>query len=185
MWLVTNFLALFLINQSSVLGISLDQTIQTALENNDKIKQYAEKLEQAKYADREALGNFLPTVTLQAGYNHMNDPLSIDLSPIRDAMIQMQASNQVEYSNIYGLMQGNPALTAEQRASLYNQYSAGLNALLPEFRKTLKDQNYGSATLVAVQPIFMGGKLLAAKKFAAAEKQAADFELTNIKNENT
>jgi len=165
--------------------LSLDQTIQMALENNDKIKQYREKFEQAKSADREALGNFLPSVTLQATYNHMNDPLSIDLSPIRDAMIQMQAGNQVEFSNVYELLQGQPALTPEQRSELYNQYSSGLNNLLPVFRETLKDQDYRTAALVATQPIFMGGKLRAAKKFAAAEKRSAADEFTSIQNEIT
>jgi len=163
--------------------ISLDQTIQIALENNDKIKQYREKYEQAKSADREALGNFLPSVTLHAGYNHMKDPLSIDLSPIRDAMIQMQAGNQVEYSNIYELLQGHPELTPEQRAELYNQYSSELDNLLPAFRETFKDQDYRTASLVVTQPLFLGGKLLAAKKFSAAEKQSAEDELASIKNE--
>jgi len=163
--------------------LSLDQTIQMALENNDKIKQYQEKLEQAKSADREALGNFLPSVTLQASYNHMNDPLSIDLSPIREAMIEMQASNQVEFSNIYELLQGQPALTSEQRAELYNEYSSELDNLLPAFIETLKDQDYRTVSLVATQPIFMGGKLRAAKKFAAAEKRSAANELTSIQNE--
>lgn len=163
--------------------LSLDQTIQMALENNDKIRQYHEKFEQAKSADREALGNFLPSLTFQASYNHMNDPLSIDLSPIREAMIQMQANNQVEFSNIYELLQAQPALTPEQRAALYNQYSSGLDGLLPEFRETLKDQDYRTASLVATQPLFMGGKLRAAKKFSAAEKRAAEDELTSIRNE--
>ena len=163
--------------------LSLDQTIQMALKNNDKIKQYREKFEQAKSADREALGNFLPSVTLQAGYNHMNDPLSIDLSPIRDAMMQMQAGNQVEFSNVYELLQGQPALTSEQRAALYTEYSSGLDNILPAFKETLKDQDYRTASLVATQPLFMGGKLLAAKKFSAAEKRAAKVELTSIQNE--
>jgi len=163
--------------------LSFDQTIRMALENNDKIKQYREKFEQAKSADREALGNFLPSVTLNAGYNHVNDPLAIDLSPIRDAMIQMQANNQVEFSNIYELLQGQPALTSEQRTVLYDQYSSGLEDLLPEFRETVKDQDYRSASLIATMPLFMGGKLHAAKKYAAAEKRAAEVELSGIQNE--
>lgn len=162
--------------------LSLDQTIQMASENNDKIKQYREKLEQAESEDREALGNFLPSVTLQANYYHMNDPLSIDLSPIREAMIQMQANDQVELSNIYELLQEQPALTSEQRAELYNQYSSGLDDLLPAFGLTFRDQDYRMASLVATQPLFMGGKLLAAKNISAAEKRAAEAELVSVEN---
>lgn len=169
--------------RASAQAISLDQAVQTALENNDKIKQYRAKLDQAKYADREARGNFLPSVTLQAGYNHLNDPLSIDLSPIRDAMIQMQAGNQVEFTDIYGLVGGQPALTPEERTVYYNQYSTALDGAIPPFSETFKDQDYRTATITAVQPLFLGGKLIAAKKAAGAEKRAAEDELTKIRNE--
>ncbi len=165
--------------------VSLDQAIQTALENNDKIRQYRARLSQAEYADREAWGNFLPSVSLQAGYNHMNDPLSIDLSPIRDAMIQMQASNQVEFTDLGGLVQGQSALSPEERAAFYSQYATALDGGIPAFEQTLKDQDYGSATITAVQPLYTGGKLIAAKKIAAARKNAAEDELTRIKNEIT
>lgn len=41
-------------------SITLDQAIEYAIKHNPKIKQYNEKLEQKKYSDFEALGNFLP-----------------------------------------------------------------------------------------------------------------------------
>lgn len=163
--------------------LSLDQTIQLALQNNDKIRQYHEKVEQKKYAEREAWGNFLPSLKLQASYNHLNDPLMIDLSPIRSAMITMQANNQVEFANVYSLLQGQGALTSQERLALYNQYAAGLNSLLPPFQEIFKNQDYRTATLIGVQPLFMGGKLAAAKKFATAEKHAAESELIKIRNE--
>jgi outer membrane protein TolC len=47
----------------------------------------------------------------------------------------------------------------------------------------LKQQDYKSASLVAVQPLFMGGKLIAAKNYASAEKRAAEFELRKTQNE--
>jgi outer membrane protein TolC len=163
--------------------LTLDQAVDMALKNNEKVLQYREKLNQAQYSDREAWGNFLPSVKLQASYNHLNDPLIIDLNPIRQAMITLQANNQVEFANVYSLLQGQGQLTAEQRAALYNQYSTGLNALIPQFKETLKKQDYNMATLVGVQPIFMGGKLIAAKKAAAAEKHFSESELIKVKNE--
>ncbi|HOP08359.1 MAG TPA: TolC family protein [candidate division Zixibacteria bacterium] len=166
-------------------NLTLGQAIRTALANNDKIRQYRAKLDQAKYSDREASGNFLPSISLQAGYNHMNDPLSIDLSPIRDAMIQMQASNEVEFTNIYQLMGGGSALSSEERAAYYSQYSAALDGLLPAFVETFKDQDYRTASVTLVQPLFTGGKIVAAKKAANAEKHAAEDELAKIENEIT
>ncbi len=182
--LVTAVLSLMLLPGKIVAEeMSLGQAITTALENNDKIRQYRAKLNQAKYADREASGNFMPSASLQASYNHLDDPLSIDLSPIRDAMIQMQANNEVEFTNIYQLAGGGSALTPEERAAYFSQYSAALDGLLPPFVETFKDQDYKTASITVVQPLFMGGKLIAAKKAASAEKRAAEDELTRIENE--
>lgn len=166
-------------------SITLDQAIEYAIKHNPKIKQYNEKLEQKKYSDFEALGNFLPQVNLVGNYNHLNDPLSIDLNPIREAMIKMQSGAQVEFANIYNILQNNTPLSDMQRAVLYNQYSNELNNLLPSFEKTLKKQDYKTATLIAVQPLFVGGKLIAAKNYTSDEKKSAEYELKQIHNEVT
>ncbi len=166
-------------------SITLDQAIEYAIKHNPKIKQYNEKLEQKKYSDFEALGNFLPQVNLVGNYNHLNDPLSIDLNPIREAMIKMQSGTQVEFANIYNILQNNTPLSDMQRAVLYSQYSNELNNLLPSFEKTLKKQDYKTATLIAVQPLFVGGKLIAAKNYTSDEKKSAEYELKQIQNEVT
>lgn len=186
-YIVLTMVAFMMLFPGKVLAenMSLEQAVRTALENNDKIKQYRAKLDQTKYADREASGNFLPSISLQAGYNHMNDPLSIDLSPIREAMIQIQAGNQVEFTNIYELLGGGSALSSEERAAYYGQYLAALDGQIPAFVETFKDQDYRTASIILVQPLFTGGKLVAAKKAANAEKHAAEFELAKIKNEIT
>ena len=167
----------------SAQSLSLEDAIKTAKARNEKIKQYAERVEQKKADDKVALGNFLPSLRLQANYNHLNDPLEIDLDPIRQAIIQIQAGNQTEFANIYSILQGNSALTAEQRAALYAQYGAQLGQLIPPFREILKNQDYRVASLVLVQPLFLGGRLIAAKKFAAADQRAAEAELTKTENE--
>lgn len=164
-------------------SLSLSQAVNLALENNPRIRQYQEKLVQKTYADREALGNFLPSIRLQSSYNHLNSPLEIDLSPIRNAMIQMQAGNMSEFANIYGILQGAAPLTPEQKALLQTRFASQLDGVLPPFREQFKDQDFKTATIVGIQPLFLGGKLLAAKKFAAAERQAARAELRKIRQE--
>lgn len=166
-------------------GLTIDDAIDYALKHNQLIKQYEAKLHQKEYKNLEALGNFLPQINLNASYTHLNDPIRIDLDPIRQAIIQLQSKNQVEFANIYNLLQGNPQLTNDQRNYLFNQYSTQLNSLLPPFTKELKEQDYKTATLVGVQPIFMGGKLIAAKKYSSVDEQAAETELRQIRNEIT
>ncbi len=162
---------------------SLNDAISAALKNNDKIKQYQEKLIQKEYQNLEAWGNFLPTIDFQASYNHLNDPMSIDLSPIKDVIVTLQSKNQVEFANIYNLMQGQAQLTNQQRSALFSQYSSALDGSIPDFVETFKKQDYKTATLIGVQPLFLGGKLYAAKKFASDELDASNIEMQKIRDE--
>ncbi|MGB9701380.1 MAG: TolC family protein [Candidatus Kapaibacteriota bacterium] len=165
--------------------ITLQQAVDYALKNNNKIKQYNSKLEEKKYSEYEAYGNYLPKFDLVSSYTHLDNPLMIDLNPIRDAMITMQSANQVEFANIYNIMKGNPALSDAQRSILQTQFNQQLNQLLPPFEETLKQQDYKTATIVGVQPIFMGGKIIAGSKFASADKHLSEVELKQIKDEVT
>ena len=183
-----NFLSIFLLLFISIplvnaQELSLRDAVKIALERNEKIKQYNERFLQKEYEDNSAFGNFLPKINLSYRFTHLDESLDMNLSPIRSAMIQMQAKNQVEFSNVYNLLTTGETLTDIQRTALYNQYSSGLENVLPEFVETLKKQDYHTATIEAVQPLFVGGKLIAAKNYSAAEKKAADYELTKIKNE--
>lgn len=178
------FIFLFPINHSLIAqSLNLSESIDYAIKHSPKIKEYEEKLSQKKYADRAAFGNFLPQINLTGSYNHLNDPLKINLNPIRDAMIQLQSSNQVEFANIYNLLQHNSPLTDVQRSGLFQQYYNSLNGLLPPFEQTFKKQDYKTATLIGVQPLFVGGKLISYKNYTSDEKKSSEVELQQIRNE--
>ncbi|MGD9487118.1 MAG: TolC family protein [Calditrichaceae bacterium] len=162
--------------------LPLNTAIDIALENNNKIRQYNERFEQKRYAEKEALGNFFPTVKIQATYNHLNDPLQIDLEPIREAMIQIQSGNQVEFANTYSLLQGNSALTDAERGALYDQYYGQLDSAIPPFVDTFKNQDYRTASIQVTQPLFTGGKIIAAKRYATAELNTSKEELRQTEN---
>ncbi|MFN3871902.1 MAG: TolC family protein [Ignavibacterium sp.] len=166
-------------------SLTIEDAIDYAMKHNQQIKQYEAKLSQKEYQNLEALGNFLPQINLISSYTHLNDPIGIDLDPIRQAMIQLQSKNQVEFANIYNILQGNPQLTNEQRNLLFGQFSTQLNSLIPPFTKELKKQDNKTATIVGTQPIFTGGKLLAAKKYSSLDEKAAEIELKQIKDEVT
>jgi outer membrane protein TolC len=82
-------------------------------------------------------------------------------------------------------MQGKPPLTDLQRGSLFQSYYSQLNGVIPPFTENFKKQDYKTATLIGVQPLFTGGKLLAAKNYASDEKQTSEIELQKTKNEIT
>ncbi|HPN38171.1 MAG TPA: TolC family protein [Melioribacteraceae bacterium] len=165
--------------------LTISEAVNLALDNNEKIKQYKERLEQKEYDLYTAWGNFLPSISLDGSFTHLNDKLEIDLSPIRSAMIQMQSGTQVELANIYNVLNTGMQLTNVQKGALLNKYLGDLNNLLPEFKQTLKKQDYYQAAFVGIQPLFLGGKLWAAKTFAESEKEAAEIELQKTTNEVT
>ena len=163
--------------------LTLQDAINVALVKNEKIKQYQERLAQKEFDDKSAIGNFLPKINLTGGYTHMNDDLSLDLSPVGDAIITMQASTQTQLANINNVLQTGVQLTEQEQAALNAQYSTYLSSLFPDLDLTFKEQNFKTATLQAVQPLFVGGKLFAAKTYSKAEVGAAASELTKTTNE--
>ena len=155
--------------QSTKRQLDLPSAIDHALKNHPKVRGAETRLLQKKEGKTEAFGNFLPKINLAYSYTHLDEPISIDLSPIRDAMITMQSKNQTELSNIYTILGGQAPLTDAQKQVLTSKYAGQLNGLLPEFKSTLKRQDYWTGTLTGVQPLFTGGKLLAASNAAEIE----------------
>lgn len=164
-------------------GLSLNEAIHAAMSNSEKVAQYDERLKQKQASDNEAWGNFLPSLGLDATYNHFNDPLEIDLSPIRDVIITLQAKNQVELTNIGYLLGGKPALTDAQRAAVYQQSSIGLRNAIPAFKEELKRQDNKYLSFTLTQPLFTGGRLLAAKTAAKADYTASSIELEKVRDD--
>lgn len=165
------------------LKLSLTDAVTVALQNNEKIKQYQEKVKQKENDDFAAYGNFLPSLNFDFSYSHLNNDMEIDLSPIRNVIITLQSSNQAELTNFGNILAGKGALSQAQKDVVKLQAATSLNSLIPAFRETFKKQDYKTGTFIATQPLFVGGKLLAAKEAASAEKQSAYIELEKTKNE--
>jgi len=174
---------LFVSSQVFSQQLSLSRAVEISVGRSDKVKQYSEKVEQKKKSYNESKGNFLPSINLTGGFNHMNDDLVMDLDPIRQAMIRIQAGNQVEFANVYNVLLGGPGLTQQQRAALLGTYSSALSKQIPLFQSQVKKQDYWNATLTGTQPLFMGGKLLSAKNIAEQEIELAETELDKSRNE--
>ncbi len=163
--------------------LTIDEAVKLAEENNFRIKQYQARLETASMKNFDAFGNFLPKINLTASYTHLNDPVVFDLEPVRQVILNLQAKNMTEFTNIYGILAGGSPLTAQQKASVFTQHFSGLSGQIPFFREVLKEQDYKTATLTFVQPLFTGGKILSYKKIASSSEDAAAAELKKVKDE--
>lgn len=165
--------------------LTLQEAVTLAKGHDPRIKQYAEKIEQKKAGKLESWGNFLPSVQFEATYNHFDDPLTMDLNPIRDVIVNVQAQNMVQLKNIGTILAGGAPLTAAQQAAVLSASKTGLYAQIPSFEEELKRQDNKYLTFTAVQPLFLGGKLLAAKNAANDELEAAKIEAKRIEDDVT
>jgi len=165
--------------------LTLEQAVNVALVNNPKVQQYSMRVKQKDLADLNAWGNFLPTLSIQAGFNHLNDPLSISLDPIRQAMIALQTKNEVEFKNLYTLISTGSTLSDANKQLVAQAAKAGLEKQLPAFESQLKRQDYWKGSLRLIQPLFTGGKLIAAKDFSSSKYDESLVELQTVKNEIT
>jgi outer membrane protein TolC len=152
--------------------LTLPEAVDIALKNNERIHQYEERLKQKKYDNFEAWGNFLPSISFSGSYNHMNAPLEMDLSKVREAII--------------GTTLGGMQILGASGATLTYANTAFQNKLpADEFIVQLKKQDFKESYFLGIQPIFLGGKLLAAKSYASSELHSAEIELKKTKDEVT
>lgn len=175
-----------IISPSMPRQLSLQNAVDTALQNNNSIKQYKEKIRQKVYDEKNSWGNIAPSISLAAGFTYLNDPLTINLDPLRDAMLSLQSIDQVSFANIQSQLKGGPAIdntASPLYQSVYKTAYAKLDNALPHFIDTLKNQEYPSLSISIVQPLFTGGKISAGIRAAHAEKSATTFEMQRIQND--
>lgn len=168
---------------SQELKLNLIDAVNISLNNNFLVKQYEEKNNQRFLDYKSTYGNFLPNINFSFSYTHLNKDMEINLNPIRDVIINLQSSNQVEFANISNILSGKLGLTDAQKIQLKNQFSSSLNNLIPNFQETFKEQNYYTGTFTITQPIFVGGKILAANSIAYNELNSSKYELLKVKND--
>jgi len=131
--------------------------------------------EAAREGRMAALGAWMPVLKLEASANQLDRDLVMDLDPIRTAMMELQARDQVSLASLQAAMKGG-TLTADQQAGIKAQALSGMDAALPHFQTTIKDESHWTAALSAYQPLFHGGKILQANRQAQARQRAAEAD---------
>lgn len=133
---------------------SLDQCKALAKENNVKLKRARLEITDAKEQQKEARTKYLPTVTANGTYFHSADYLmqeEISLSP----------ADQQKLGAIVKGIGLNPAILA----ALPTSY-------------TFQAIKHGTlASIIAMQPVFTGGRIINANKLAAVQTQVKELML--------
>ncbi|MGN0187561.1 MAG: TolC family protein [Paludibacteraceae bacterium] len=129
--------------------LTLDSALTLAATNNRSLKKASQEVLRAKAVRNEARSNYFPQVQLQGGAYHALDPL-----------LEYSASD-VPNASARDLLN-----------TLYADYGVALG--LPNSIALLQQTTVASA--VAVQPVYMGGKIVAGNRLATVGTQAAELQ---------
>lgn len=183
---------------SRAVAMPLSEALSRMERGNHSIQAQEGKVNTARQQRRATRGGFLPVVRLDAGFAHLDRDIVLDMDPIREAMIQLQTYNQMQFSKTdiqAAIAQQLGQLPADQRAAAQASVTqavtaryqdgarANLESALPHFVKTSKEQDDWDASITAYQPLFHGGRILAANRVASSREHAASADLDRQKND--
>lgn len=187
--------------------LTLNDAVAKARANNPKIQKERTSLDAAEDERTEARSRFLPEFSISGRVTKINDPIVIDLNPIRTAMIGIHAAEASNpYSAYYlgaykgayeqayagAMAQGMDAATAaafaDGKAKEYAEGNAQkvasetLESKLPSFETKVQDDVFFNLRATVVWPIFTGGKIWSAYKAASENKDAKQAEFDMAEN---
>jgi len=139
---------------------SLQECIDLAIENNTKTKNALIELESAKEMQKEAKMQYFPTVTAGATYFHASDYLI-------KKDISLSASQQQQLGTLISSLGLDPTALA----SLPTNYKI----------EALKHGTF--VNLMAMQPIYAGGRITTGNKLAALQTEVRELMLQQSKDD--
>ena len=161
----------------SAANISLAAAVDSAMKNNSKIMQYKQAVYEKEMLNKAATGNYLPSIDLAAGYTYFSKNSEINMETVKESVDDVAG----KYGSYIAKELG---LSDEAQQVIYEKIVNGLGKL-PAYNIVIDQQNYPNLNIIATQPIFLGGKIRAGKRFAIAELDYASAELTKTENEIT
>ncbi len=175
------FFSLFFITIASTaqntVSISLTSAVDSAMKNNSKIRQYQEAVYEKQMLKKASTGNYLPSIDMVGGYSYFSKNSEINMETVKESVDDVAGKYGAVIAKELGL-------SDETQEAIYNKIVTGLGKL-PAYNIVIDQQNYPNLNIVATQPIFMGGKIRAGRKFATAELDYAGAELQKTENEIT
>jgi len=172
------FLLLLIVSPAEAQMLSLSDAIQYGMEHNDQLLRQKEVILQKEYDLAAMKGNFLPKVSVAGGYTYLSENMRINMDQVKGSLDDVLSKYGVAIASEIIPFQTSP----EFQAGLYNALYGSLSSL-PTFDVEIDNQHMPTANIVAMQPIFMGGKIIAGTKFAKAESEEAHYELIKLSNE--
>lgn len=158
----------FTTNLYAEYSLTLAEALKCAIANNELINATAKSKEISQYHLKSAQGKHYPNLYIEGSVNKINDPIVLNLSPARAAIIGASAAT-------FGAATG---ASPEVIAAFTQQLSQGL----PEFNMKFQDDLFYKLSANLVWPLYTGGKIAANSQVRKAEVAVAEMEYTKTLN---
>jgi len=161
--------------------MTFDQALEIAKQNSHIIKQTQYLQEEKIQLSKASKGLYLPKIGITASYMMLSDDLTLDLTPVRDAITPL-------YSALgnYGVFSGvpNPDPATNQQMPVLpdnlstqvvrNNLQQGLATIQSsEWDRMIQKKQFGTVAATMLWPLYTGGKIQAANRAAHIEQQEA------------
>ena len=166
--------------KAQVRKISISEALEISYKNNNKIKQFNERVQQKVNEDKAAKGNFLPSINLLGGFTYLSENIEVNTSQISSSLDELGGKYGAAFVAAYGDQIG---LTGVSTESAFSTLTSVLGQFPAYPNMEVDNQQFPTAALTFTQPLFTGGKIIAAKKYAKAELNSANIELLQVKDE--
>lgn len=168
----------------SIRMLSFDEAYQMMEQNNPGLLRMKEQVRQKEFEQKIKRGMHLPTVSLNAQAVTMSDPLHLDLTSVRDAIVPLYTTLG-NYGVFSGVPNPDPTTNSVLPVLPDEMSTQAVREQLLEGAQTIEDANwdqviqeksFANVSAGFVWPIFTGSKIQGAN-------QAADVNLNLSKEE--
>ena len=178
--------------QDSVgLILPLEKALEITFEKNHALNQSKLLIDEKEQLAKASRGLMLPKIGLSANYMRMSDDLTLDLTPVKDAITPLYTTLS-QFGKFSGVPNPDPK-TNTIMPILPNDYSTkairgklaeGLQQIeSAEWNKMIQKKEFAMIAANAQWPLYAGGKIRIANKLSKIEKQEADEALIQKQGE--
>ena len=163
-------------------GLSFDEATALMLSHNPALKQAGYQREEKLQAAKAARGLYLPSIGMQANYCRMQQDISLDLTPVKDAITPLYSA-----LSSFGYFSGVPnpdPLTQPQMPVLPDNISTqivrgklkeGLQSVEHgDWVPVIQKKEFAAVSANMAWPLYAGGRIRSANAAAGIEKREAD-----------
>jgi outer membrane protein TolC len=177
--------------QSSTLPLPFGEALQLMKANHPALKQSAHYIREKEAEKAIRRGLYLPQVSMSATAVSMSDPLHLDLTPVRDAILPLY-NTLGNYGVFSGVPNPDPATHAVlpvlpdnlSTAAVRQQLLQGAEKVAQgEWDQMIQEKTFAMVNAGVNMPLYSGGKIAGANKVAALEIEMSKEELRNVEGE--